>query len=175
MHQGKGKAGGLSRDEPAEGTISRFLAKYTSEMVVAASEARARMQGIVPGGFEFVYDNYNALVFGYGPTDRPSEAVLSLALMPRWVTLCFLKGAQLPDPKKLLRGSGNIVRNIRLDSVGKLDDPDVRALIEKAIEDAAPRFPGGNSKPVTVIKSVSAKQRPRRPSPGKKSRSRKSS
>jgi len=158
-----------------ERQIEGFLSKYTPELIAAGKDARKRMRERISGGTEFVYDNYNALVFGFGPTERPSDAVLSLALMPRWVTLCFLKGAQLPDPKKLLRGSGNIVRNIRLDSVERLDDPDVRDLIDKAIEGAAPRFPAGNTRPITVVKSVSAKQRPRRPSPAKKSRSRKTS
>lgn len=158
-----------------ETRIEGFLSKYSPELINAGKDARKRMRDRIPGGTEFVYDNYNALVFGFGPTDRPSDAVLSLALMPRWVTLCFLKGARLPDPKKLLRGSGNIVRNIRLDSVDRLDDPYVRDLIDKAIEGAAPRFPGGDTRPVTVVKSVSAKQRPRRPSAAKKSRSRKSS
>src|SRR5438105_5411520 len=95
-----------------EKTIAAFLAKYSPEMVASGTESRARMRRVMPGGVEFVYDNYNALVFGFGPTDRPSEAVLSLALMPKWVTLCFLQGTKLPDPKKLLRGSGNVVRNV---------------------------------------------------------------
>jgi len=118
---------------------------------------------MVPGGTEFVYDNYNALVFGFGPSDRPSEAVLSLAIMPRWVTLCFLKGAKLRDPKKLLGGAGNIVRNIHLSSPRHLDDPDVRDLIDQSIAEAQPKFSGKTGKQRTVIKSVSAKQRPRRP------------
>jgi hypothetical protein len=37
--------------------------------------------------------------------------VFSLLVNPGgWVTLCFLEGAHLPDPEKLLRGSGNRVR-----------------------------------------------------------------
>lgn len=121
------------------------------------------MQKLVPGGFEFVYDNYNALVFGYGPTERPSEAVLSLAVMPRWVTLCFLKGARLPDPKKILRGSGNVVRNVRLDAPGRIDEPAVNQLIALAIAAASPAFPARGGRQRTVIKSISPKQRPRRP------------
>src|SRR5690349_5323202 len=132
-------------------------------MVRAGKESRAWMRQRVPGGVEFVYDNYNALVFGYGPSDKPSEAVLSLALMPQWVTLCFLKGARLSDPKKLLRGSGNIVRNIRLTSPAHLEQAEVMDFIQQAIAGAAPGFPADGKEPRTVIKSVSAKQRPRRP------------
>jgi len=57
-----------------------------------------------------VYDNYNALVIGFGPTERPSEAILSIVLYPRDVSLGFLQGAKLADPKKLLQGRGNQVQ-----------------------------------------------------------------
>jgi hypothetical protein len=143
--------------------IASFLAKYDPRIAADARASRTRLRKMIPGGTEFVYDNYNALVFGFGPSERPSEAVLSLAIMPRWVTLCFLKGAKLRDPKKILRGSGRIVRNIHLSSPRHLEDRDVRALIVQAIEGARPPFAGKVGKQHTVIKSVSAKQRPRRP------------
>jgi hypothetical protein len=146
-----------------ERQIEQFLAKYTPEMVAAGKAARTRMRKRMPGGIEFVYDNYNALVFGFGPNERPSDAVLSLALMPKWVTLCFLKGAKLPDPKKMLKGSGSTVRNVRLESVQDLDDPHISELIERSIQAASPAFTGAKTAPRTVIKSISAKQRPRRP------------
>lgn len=139
-----------------------FLAKYTPETGRFGRAARARVRKLVPGGVEFVYDNYNGLVLGYGPTERPSEAVLSLLLVPRWVTLCFLKGATLPDPKKLLRGGGNIVRNVRLESAADIDTPDIKRFIRLAIDAASPPF-SGTSGFRTIIQSVSAKQRPRRP------------
>lgn len=147
--------------DDAEAQLASFLAKYTPEIARDAVAMRARMRARVPGGVEFVYDNYNFLVLGYGPTTRPSEAVLSLALAPRWVTLCFLQGARLDDPKRLLRGDGNIVRTVRLDGPAHLDDADVDALIAQAIAGAASPFPGGE--PRLVIQSISAKQRPRRP------------
>ena len=152
-----------SKDASPASQIDSFLAKYTPEMARSASDARARMRKRIPGGVEFVYDNYNALVFGFGPTERPSDAVLSLAVFPEWVTLCFLKGANLADPKKLLKGSGNIVRNMRLSSPAHLDEPDVESLVTAAITGASPAYPGEGGEPHTVVKSISAKQRPRRP------------
>jgi hypothetical protein len=143
--------------------IASFLAKYDPKIAADARASRTRLRKMVPGGIEFVYDNYNALVFGFGPSDRPSEAVLSLAIMPRWVTLCFLKGARLRDPKGLLRGGGTTVRSIHLSSPRHLEDADVRDLIDQSIAAARPAFRGNLGKQRTVIKSISAKQRPRRP------------
>ena len=121
------------------------------------------MQRLVPGAVRLVYDNYNFLVVGYGPSERASEAVLSLAFAPRWISLCFLQhGTKLPDPHKLLRGSGTRVRNVRLASSTDLSTPDVRALIDESLRRASvPIDPRGRGR--LIIKSISAKQRPRRP------------
>jgi hypothetical protein len=48
------------------------------------------MRKLVPGAIEMVYDNYNWLVIGFGPPERPSEAIFSIVLPPGKVTLCFL-------------------------------------------------------------------------------------
>jgi hypothetical protein len=120
------------------------------------------MRQMLPGAVEMVYDNYNFLAIGFGPTDRPSEAIFSIALAPRYVILCFLHGAKLKDPGKILRGGGNQVRNIIIRKASDLDRPDVRALINQAIRNAGdPIDPEAKRK--LIIKSISAKQRPRRP------------
>jgi len=150
-------------DPSPESQIAGFLAKYTPEMSAQAQEARARVRALLPGAVELVYDNYNALVFGFGATDRASEAVVSLAIMPRWVSLCFLQdAATLPDPEKRLLGQGKVARHLVLKDPSTLDEPAVRDLLAHAIGRSAQ--PISDSPPGRVIvKSISAKQRPRRP------------
>ncbi|HEX8903835.1 MAG TPA: hypothetical protein VF771_03280 [Longimicrobiaceae bacterium] len=150
-------------DTSPQAQLDGFLAKYTPEIAAEAVEALERLRAQVPGAVEMVYDNYNALVIGFGATEKASEAVLSIALMPRWVTLCFLQGARLPDPHRLLRGGGNIVRNIRLGAAADIDSPGVRELIALAVAQSPTPFDTA-SRGRMVIKSVSARQRPRRPS-----------
>jgi hypothetical protein len=153
----------MESDSP-EAQLAGFLAKYTPEIVRQAEEAIGKMWQRLPGAIAMVYDNYNALVVGFGPTDRASEAIYSIAIYPRYCSLCFLQGANVPDPQGLLQGSGNVVRHIRLDAPETLDRPEVQALLDGALASAAkpldPTQPGK-----LVIKSISAKQRPRRPSP----------
>jgi len=71
----------------AKRQLDSFLAKYSPEVAGFARRALDRMRKLVPGAIEFVYDNYNWLVIGFGPSERPSEAIFSIVLPPNAVTL----------------------------------------------------------------------------------------
>ncbi|HEV7590306.1 MAG TPA: DUF1801 domain-containing protein [Longimicrobium sp.] len=145
-----------------EDQLAGFLAKYTPEIAAEAVASLERLRPHVPGAVEMVYDNYNALVVGFGASERASEAVLSIAVMPRWVDLCFLVGADLPDPHGLLLGSGSVARHVVLKEAADIDTPAVRELIALAVG-RSPR-PFDTAAPGRmVVKSISARQRPRRP------------
>ncbi len=85
--------------------LSSFLAKYSPEVRSVARAALRKVGDRIPGAYQLVYDNYNALAIGFSPTERTSHAVLSIALYPRWVSLFFLQGIGLPDPSRRLKGS----------------------------------------------------------------------
>jgi hypothetical protein len=145
-----------------EKQLASFLAKFTPEIAALAKKIRAAMRKRYPTALELVYDNYNALAIGYAPTERAREAIFSIALFPRWVSLFFLQAKALPDPEKKLQGSGNVARHIRIASPADLDHPAIRVLMKEAEARAAVPFdPRGSHR--LIIKSVSAKQRPRRP------------
>lgn len=134
--------------------LEKFFGKYDRAIVTQARAALSKLRKLLPGAVELVYDNYNALVIAFGAGERMADIVLSIALYPRWVTLFFMDGAKLKDPQKRLEGSGKQVRGIRSPD---LDDPDVIALIKQA--SAKKTF----GKRALIIKSISAKQRPRKP------------
>lgn len=163
--RGKQPATELSQPE-AKRKLNSFLAKYSPEIQTFARRALATMRKLLPGAIELVYDNYNWLVIGFSPSERPSEAIFSLVLPPNAVTLCFLQGAGLPDPSKLLHGSGKVVRNLRLYTAGLedakvLDNPEVLSLINVALNRAKVPMPVRGRRKI-VIRAVSARQRPRR-------------
>lgn len=143
--------------------VKSFLARYEARIVTQVQEARAHISGRFPNGFELVYDNYNALVFGFGPTDRAGDALVSVAAYPRWVTLFFLRGARLPDPDGVLQGAGSRVRSVRLVPPEVLHSRPVQVLLDLVVADASDAF--ALAPPLTtVVRSVSARQRPRKPS-----------
>ena len=145
----------------AQKQLAGFIAKFDPPMQRLIRAARKRMRAQLPTASELVYDNYNFFVIGYGPGPRTSEAIFSLAAYARGLTLFFLQGKGLPDPAGLLRGSGNVVRSIRLETAKVLDRPEVQALIEAALSGAKVPLPR-DGKHQLLIKAVSAKQRPRR-------------
>jgi hypothetical protein len=152
-----------------EKLLAGFIAKFTPEMAALIRAARLKMRKRIPQAQELVYDNYNFFVIGYGPNAKAGDAIFSLAAQAKGLSLCFLQGAGLPDPHALLRGSGNVVRSIRLDSAVTLERSEVRALIDAALQEAKTPLPA-EGRHQLIIKSVSAKQRPRRIAAIKKER-----
>ena len=84
-----------------------------------------------------------------------------MAVSPKGVALSVYYGATLPDPQGILLGSGNQNRYLRLESAATLAIPAVEALIHAAAKQAKTPLPAAG-RGYTVIKSISAKQRPRR-------------
>ena len=167
--QASGGTRAVARGPVSAGTqIRGFVAKYTPDIAARMRDARKRMRALFPRGCELVYDNHNALAIGYASSERAADAILSIAAYPKWVTLFFLHGANLDDdPHGLLQGAGSRVRSIRLVPLTLFDDARVRALIKRALAPHAAAL--RRAAPLrTIVKSVSARQRPRRPAPAAK-------
>jgi hypothetical protein len=148
-----------SDSSPAK-QLSLFLSRFSPDIVKLAKAARAKLRKRLPGAIEMVYDNYNALVIGFSPTERPSDAILSIVIWPKKVSICFIQGKHLPDPQHVLQGDGNQVRFIGLDAgAAILDTPAIRTLVSEAIAFGESPFRG---KGLLVIRAIAKKQRPRR-------------
>lgn len=144
-----------------EKQIDLFLSKFEPTVAKLVTSSRKILRKRFPTAIEQVYDNYNFFVIGFCTTERTSDCIVSLAASAKGVALSFYHGASLPDPHKVLLGGGKQNRFVRIESAATLSDPKVEALIDAAAKQAkAPLAPDG--KGYTMIKSVSAKQRPRK-------------
>ena len=142
--------------------IEIFVSRYSEEIAAQLRHARAQLRRLIPNGYELVYESHNALIFAFGPTPKASQLVISIAGYPKWVTLFFAKGTALEDPRGLLEGSGPGMRSVRLVPFEALKSQPVQALIKRALAVQAATFK--RAPPLTtVVKAISAKQRPRRP------------
>jgi len=145
----------------SEKQLTGFINKFDSKNAAMIRAVRKALQKSMPTANELVYDNYNFFVIGYCSTERPSDCIVSIAAAAHGVGLAFYYGADIPDPHKLLQGSGNQNRFIRLDSVETLARPEVDALIAAAIANGETALPA-KGKGKLIIRSISAKQKPRR-------------
>jgi hypothetical protein len=145
----------------AEQQLREFIAKFDLKHQTLIRGVRKALRKRFPSAYELVYDNYNFFVIGYCATERPSDCIVSIAAAANGVGLCFMHGARLPDPKRILHGSGKQTRFLRLESVDVLRRPEVEALLATAAhQNKTPLRPTGKGK--LIIRSISAKQRPRR-------------
>jgi hypothetical protein len=145
----------------ASDQLKGFIAKLDPAVAKLFRECRAALRRRFPTAFELVYDNYNFFVMGFSATERSSDCLVSLAANAKGLGLHFYYGATLPDPQKILLGSGNQNRFIRLESAATLARPEVVALLDAAEAQAKSPLPAAG-KVTTLIKAISAKQRPRR-------------
>ena len=144
--------------------LAGFIAKFEPKVAQLIRSSRSALRKRFPTAHELVYDNYNFLAIGFCSTERASDCIVSLASQAKGVSLCFYYGATLSDPNKLLLGSGNQARFIRLETASTLEKPQVEVLLGTAVAHAKTPLPK-TGRGRLLIKSISAKQRPRRSGP----------
>jgi hypothetical protein len=141
--------------------VDGFIAKFDPAVARVIRTSRAALRRRLPTAIEQVYDNYNFLAIGFCTTERTSDCIVALAASAKGVALSFYYGAALPDPEGILLGSGKQNRFVRLESSATLARPSVAALVDAAVARAKTPLPK-TGRGYTMVKSVSAKQRPRR-------------
>ncbi len=146
-----------------EKQLKSFIDKFEPKHQALIRSVRGALRKRLPTANELVYDNYNFFVIGYCPNERPSDSIISIAAGANGIGLCFIRGASLPDPHKILLGSGTQTRFLRIESAKTLDRPEVEGLLAAAIAKSKVALPASGAGQL-VIRSVSKKQRPRRKS-----------
>ena len=147
-----------------EAELRSWIDRLDPEVQELARSVRAAVRKRLPAAHELAYDYKTFVVIAYSPTDRGIDAIVSIAARADRVDLYFNHGPQLPDPKKILLGSGKQARFVRVESARHLARPDVKALIAAAIDHSSVPLPpkGKGSLIIKTNKTVAAKKRPRR-------------
>jgi hypothetical protein len=151
----------VSAKDTPEAQLRSLIEKFDPKDQRLIRSVRSAVRKRVPTANELVYDYRSFFVIAYSPTEQGIEGIVSIAARADGVRLYLTQGPQLPDPKKLLMGTGKQVRFIAVEAASRLKHPDVEALIAAAIDQASVPLPSkGRSK--LVIKTFGAKPRPRR-------------
>lgn len=149
----------------AESQLLASLGKLDPNHQKLFRSVRTAMRKRFPTANELAYEYPDSVVISYSPTERGIDGIVAIAVRADGVRLYLMNGPKLPDPKKLLLGSGKQTRFVSLDTARRLADPDIDALIVAASDRAnAPLAPKGRGK---LILQTSAAKRPARRKPSK--------
>lgn len=149
--------------------LLRFLAPFPENIRENAMWLREFVWDLYPKTNELIYDNYNAVAFGWSLTDKLGHTFCSIAVGRSSYNLHFgfYFGSEIADPEKMLLGQGNQYRYILVKD--KQDFP--RSYIKKLLKEAYANSLAKVKDPKqiihgeTITKSVSEKKR----APAKKS------
>ncbi len=146
----------------AEAELRMLIDQFASAHSRLIDSMRRRLRKRLPTAHEVVYEYRDCFVISYSPDERGYEGALAIRGSADGVKLYFNRGKELPDPAKLLQGSGNQTRLIHVEGASTLARPEVARLIEEAIaRNHVPFAPVGRGS--MIIRSTSAKKRRLRP------------
>lgn len=159
----------MPRRHPPPAELIKFLQPYDRAIQKLALALRALVLEEMAPCHENIYDAYNAVAMGYGPTDRLSDGIVHIAVYAKNVNLGFNHGATLDDPLGILLGSGKRIRHLTIKTTEDLARPEVRAYVRRALERAGddghklgePLAPPSRKRGrvVSVVKAIYPKKR----------------
>ncbi len=156
MSKSKTKARPAAEQESAAAQLRALIAKHAPDHARLISAVRRALRKRLPTAVEVVYEYRAWIVLSYSPSAHGYEGVLAVRADADGVKLYFNRGKELPDPEKLLRGSGGLARSINVEAASTLARPAVARLIDEAI--AHNRVPFASSGGSIVIRSSAAKK-----------------
>ncbi|MDB5389582.1 MAG: hypothetical protein JWM11_5228, partial [Planctomycetaceae bacterium] len=140
----------------AEAEVQTLVAKFAPANLRLVGAVRRCLRKRLPTAHELAYEYRDWFVISYSPNEHGYEGVLAIRGSADGVKLYFNSGKELPDPEKLLQGSGKQTRWMHLESASALARPEVASLIDEAIALSRAPFASAGRGPV-VIRSGSVK------------------
>lgn len=144
--------------------LLQFLKPFDKEIVDQVMWLREFAWKLCPKANELIYDNYNAVAFGWSPTDKVGHTICSIAVgrSSKNVHFGFYWGNEIADPDKILLGQGNQYRYILVTDKKKFPKAYIKKLIGEAYANSLAKVkdPRQLLSGQTIVKSISAKKRP---------------
>ncbi len=118
--------------------FDEFLKSYPPEVQAVCQKLRGLVKSAGPEALELMYISQNHIAFSLEGSAK--DQVVYLVPMNDYVRLGFYWGGNLPDPDRLLTGTGKRLRHVKVRTLDEADQPGLKGLIEAAWEDAGSRM-----------------------------------
>jgi len=143
--------------------LLKFLKPFSAKIKATVLELREFVWDLYPQTNELIYDNYNALAFGWSPTDKVAHTFCSIAIgrTSKNIHFGFYWGSDLKDPKKILLGEGNQYRYVLVSDLKNFPSAYIKTLMADAYENSLAKVkdPQLLLHGLTITKSISDKKR----------------
>ena len=123
----------MKSSRPIHADFQALLDFKSQEVIHLFTELRQYILDLYPESNELLYHTH-ALTSVFSISDKLSYAFCTLPIYTNHVNLAFNKGTMLHDPYKLLTGTGNLIRHIDIKELNDFKNPQVKELIQNAIE-----------------------------------------
>ena len=123
--------------------LLKFLVPFPGDIKDTALWLRDFVWDMYPDSNELIYDNYNALAFGFSLTDTAGAAFCSIAVFSKHINFGFNRGAEIADPEKILIGNGSLYRYIKVTDSKDFPQEAIKKLLQLAYVNAQARLKQG--------------------------------
>jgi hypothetical protein len=160
----------MSKDQLSD--LVRFLKPFGKETIELVLWLRAFVWDLYPKTNELIYDNYNAVSFGWSLSDRQGHVFSTIAVFRtnQNIHFGFYFGNLLADPKKILLGKGNQYRYILVAKKDEFPKAYIKKLLAEAYVNALIKVKDKTQirEGLTITKSISPNKRAKKKTPPKK-------
>ena len=122
----------------AQGTFDELIEGIEPDLAAIARRLRTIIRAVDVSTVETVRLGDNAAMYGVGPK-KMTDGYAYIMPMRGYINLGFYQGAVLPDPERLLEGTGKGLRHVKIRSLAEAKRPSVRALVAAALAPATAR------------------------------------
>jgi len=151
----------MSKDQTKE--LLQFLKPFDKKVVDIAMWLREFAWDLFPKSNELIYDAYNAVAFGWSPTEKLGHTYCSIAVYRtnQHIHFGFYWGNEIHDPEKILLGKGNQYRYILVSDKKDFPKSYIKKLVIEAYANSLAKVKDQKqiTEGKTIVKSVSPKRR----------------
>jgi hypothetical protein len=133
-----------------------LLKRKDAPLVALFQDVRHFVLSLYPDANELLYHTH-ALTAVFSISEKLGDAYCMIPIYTKHLNLGFTKGTMLPDPHKLLSGTGNLIRHIPVERASDYRNPRVTALVSAAIDFAKGDMDG----PATSVRKTISKIKPK--------------
>jgi hypothetical protein len=115
----------------ANESLESLLSNYPDGIVTCVNETRQFLQKELHGIREQSDEKAKMIAYSYGRGYK--DVICTILLSKSGVKIGIYKGAELPDPHNLLKGSGKVHKFVEVKNSQSLQDPALKVLLDAAV------------------------------------------